>query len=44
MAMLHIWIKHYDDCMDGPSQSHVFYAPLETHKMTSLMDCGTYGL
>jgi len=44
MAMLYIWIKLYDDCVDGPSQSHVFYTPSETYKTTSSMDHGTYGL
>src|SRR6266545_4814719 len=35
MVMLYIWIKFYDDCVDRSSQSHIFYAPSETYKMTS---------
>src|SRR6266498_4977920 len=35
MAMLYIWIKFYNDCVDRSPQSHVFYASSEAYKTTS---------
>src|SRR5438309_11275003 len=34
MAMLHIWFRSYDNCVDRPSQSYVLHTPTETYKAT----------
>src|SRR6266702_1906814 len=44
MAMLHIWFRLYDDCVDRSSQSYVLHTPTETYKATSTMDGGIDGL
>src|SRR5438309_7157090 len=44
MALLHIWVKFYNGCVDRPLQPDLFHPSTKAHKTTSTMDCRTHGL
>ena len=44
MALLYIWVKFYNSCMDRPLQPNLFHTPTKAYKTTSMMDHRTYGL
>src|SRR6266704_2924083 len=44
MALLYIWVKFYNGCVDRPLQPDLFHPSTKAHKMTSTIDCRTHGL